>query len=88
MDKTQKPKVPIKIYKFFMHYETIVDWYYVEPGSKESEIFKSGWLPFTIPNPNHPFQKEEMRALEEKIKAIKKRKEVDWGRLRNFYFRV
>lgn len=69
-----------------MHYETIVDWFYVEPGSKESKIFKPGWNAFRLPNFNHPFQKLRTRRLLRQTKEILKRKEVNWEELKKILF--
>lgn len=71
--KPPKPKFPQKIYRWFDLWETITDWFWVEPGSRDARIFGSGWKPKIEPNHNHFLRRRELRRpilKEEEMKAI------------------
>lgn len=74
--KNKKPKFPQKIYRCFILWETITDWFWVEPGSKEAVFFKPGWRAERMPNYNHPFRRRELKKLKQKQEEISKRKEI------------
>lgn len=74
--KDKKPKFPQRIYRFFILWETITDWFWIEPGSRESVFFKPGWRALREPNYNHPFRRRELKKLKKKQEKISKRKKA------------
>lgn len=83
--KDKKPKTPKKVYKWGILYYTIIDYYWVDPDSKEAKIFKTGWMPQRIYNYEHPKMKKELEAVKKAQEEIRKSGELtaeDWEALR------
>lgn len=87
--KDKKPKTPKKVYKWGILYYTIIDYYWVDPNSKEAKIFKTGWMPQRIYNYAHPKMQKDLQRLKAEQKRIRKSGELtaeDWEELRKIKF--
>lgn len=83
MNKEEKPKTGIRIYRFGILYETITDWIWYGPEDKIclQGIFKPGWSKVSLFNEKHPILREKSRKLKMEQKKILDRKKLDWKKL-------
>ena len=81
MEISPKPKCPKKVYRWFILYYTITDYFYIAPDYKTNKVLKPGWHAIRQYNEDHPLRKRQWKALRKKREQILKNQEVDWEAL-------
>ncbi len=81
------PPEPKEVYRQGMlYYTTSYSW--IEPGSKESQIFKTGWIEWKEMNPAHPKVKKEMERIRKIQEEIRRNGEIHISEMMKIVFTI
>jgi hypothetical protein len=81
------PPEPKQVYRQgTLYYTTSYMW--VDLGSKEAQIFKSGWTEWRHMNYAHPLMTKEIEKVKKAQEEIRKSAEVDWAKMKDIYFDI